>query len=124
MIRIARGERACCDVVEGDRRTRRLSNVQHRRRDVPANRANQRKCESLTSTLFAKTFGVWNVGRESFSRPFAGIFAVAVTVKNESGSRITSHVSLLSPARHACRIDARGPRWIRPKCNAYRHSGL
>jgi hypothetical protein len=57
MIRIARGERACCDLVERDRRTRRLSSVQHRRRDVPANHANQCECESLKSTLLAKTFG-------------------------------------------------------------------
>src|SRR5216117_445220 len=99
MIRIAHGERACCDVVEGDRRTRRLSNVQHRRRAVPANHANQRKCESLKSTLLAKTFGVWKVGREFFSRPFAS-FAALLRLRSRprtsSVHRLTSHVSLLS----------------------------
>jgi hypothetical protein len=98
-----RGERACCDVVERDRRTRHLSNVKHRKRDVPANHANQRKCESLTSTLLAKTF--WKVAREFFSRPFAsfpGTFAVAVTVKKESGS--PDHFSRLTSFRRQARL--------------------
>ena len=93
MIRIARGERACCDLVERDRRTRRLSSVQHRRRDVPANHANQCECEPQID-LGPQTFGVWKVGRESFSRPFAGTFAVAVTVKKGvrfTRSLLTSH---------------------------------